>query len=880
VSRIDDLLTTLREQAPASAPEALRRWDDEERGPRRVHAPIDWPLSAVIAQTDALGVADGGSLVEALTAVAARCADAILDAKVLGAGPADRAPLLTEALAASLIAREATPAAALLAGGGPPPASAGEAPIIGLDKAREALFLRREAALDAAARRAGRLRLDAALANVTDAVLRAVGDGRADARENPALASAVAAAFRAGAPGGAIAAAIDAALDDRPPPPPVAQPWIDEAPAPLTFRLDPADLARRDADAVLIDAARAGARLRFTADDGGEAPPLVTLSLSALTRDDGFDAARLEGVAALWRWTVEALAPGRAWLGVTDLGGALTGLGLPHGEESGRQAARLAVRAILDGAALGAILMRGAGAGAPERACVRVDPCPDALARLGGDAPGIEPLAGLVTEVPTGESGARTTRLALRDSVARGLRALDLDAAAARRALLGARTLEGAPGVSLSALAARGLDDAALLAVEEALAAARDLRAAVGVAQVGVEETVALTGRSLDDVLAPDFDLLGALGFLPEDLAAAQAWALGEGADPVLSHPAFAPVASEAALAMAGALAGLNGLHVDVRLAMGKGREARARIPACVRAAQACGVAALALSCDIPGDADATLALAAFDGLPEEREQPRIERVEVLVERVVERVVQEPASRRRLPDRRKGYIQKASVGGHKVYLHTGEFDDGELGEIFIDMHKEGAAFRSVMNNFAIAISIGLQYGVPLEEYVDAFVATRFEPAGRVAGNDRITRATSILDYIFRELAVSYLGREDLAQPEPDALTRDGFDESGGEDSEGAGDAVRFMSKGFSRGALPGNLLVLPSREEREARKGDAPAGGSDARPRPRPKPDALAIDHYDGDPCPECGHFTVRAGAGGAQCDACGWVGKRQSESG
>src|SRR5271165_5935239 len=118
--------------------------------------------------------------------------------------------------------------------------------------------------------------------------------------------------------------------------------------------------------------------------------------------------------------------------------------------------------------------------------------------------------------------------------------------------------------------------------------------------------------------------------------------------------------------------------------------------------------------------------------------------------------------RESLPDRRGGYTQKAHVGGHKVYLRTGEYPDGRLGEIFIDMHKEGAAFRSLMNNFAIAVSLGLQYGVPLEEYVDAFTFARFEPAGLVRGNDRIKNATSILDYIFRELAVSYLGRDDLA----------------------------------------------------------------------------------------------------------------------
>ena len=141
---------------------------------------------------------------------------------------------------------------------------------------------------------------------------------------------------------------------------------------------------------------------------------------------------------------------------------------------------------------------------------------------------------------------------------------------------------------------------------------------------------------------------------------------------------------------------------------------------------------------------------------------------ERIVERVVERV-ERVREREKLPNRRKSYIQKAVVGGHKVYLHTGEYEDGRLGEIFIDMHKEGAAFRSLMNNFAIAISLGLQYGVPLEEYVEAFTFTRFEPAGLVQGNDAIKNATSILDYIFRELAISYLGRHDLAHVAPEEI---------------------------------------------------------------------------------------------------------------
>jgi len=120
------------------------------------------------------------------------------------------------------------------------------------------------------------------------------------------------------------------------------------------------------------------------------------------------------------------------------------------------------------------------------------------------------------------------------------------------------------------------------------------------------------------------------------------------------------------------------------------------------------------------------------------------------------------SSRSKMPDRRKGYIQKVSIGNHKIYLHTGEYDDGKVGEIFIDMNKEGELVKALMNNFAIAISLGLQYGVPLDEFVDAFIETKFEPSGEIMGNDRILNASSILDYIFRELAISYLGREDLA----------------------------------------------------------------------------------------------------------------------
>ncbi|MAN73147.1 MAG: hypothetical protein CME85_08260 [Henriciella sp.] len=211
------------------------------------------------------------------------------------------------------------------------------------------------------------------------------------------------------------------------------------------------------------------------------------------------------------------------------------------------------------------------------------------------------------------------------------------------------------------------------------------------------------------------------------------------------------------------------------------------------------------------------------------------------------------AQRTRLPDRRKGYIQKSTVGGHKVYLHTGEFDDGALGEIFIDMHKEGAAFRSMMNNFAIAVSLGLQYGVPLDEYVDAFVFTRFEPAGEVTGNDRITKATSILDYIFRELAISYLGRDDLAELGDD-VSHDGLGRGLKDGTREApqplpDEAVQFISRGFSRGQLPDNIVIL---ERKRAERDEAASASAE-------EAEDEETEDYLSDPCPHCSSFTLMA---------------------
>jgi ribonucleoside-diphosphate reductase alpha chain len=243
---------------------------------------------------------------------------------------------------------------------------------------------------------------------------------------------------------------------------------------------------------------------------------------------------------------------------------------------------------------------------------------------------------------------------------------------------------------------------------------------------------------------------------------------------------------------------------------------------------------------------------------------------ERIVERVVERVVRQN-ERRRLPNRRKGYTQKAVVGGHKVYLRTGEYEDGGLGEVFIDMHKEGAAFRSLMNNFAIAISIGLQYGVPLEEFVEAFTFTRFEPSGIVEGNDAIKMATSILDYLFRELAISYLDRGDLAHAQPGDLMPD---------TVGKGEAEsNLMRQAASNGFVRNKLTVLDGGIGRATAFADFAAPDSDGTLALSPLPEgelclerirAARIKGYEGDSCDECGNFTLIRNGTCLKCDTCG----------
>jgi ribonucleoside-diphosphate reductase alpha chain len=279
-----------------------------------------------------------------------------------------------------------------------------------------------------------------------------------------------------------------------------------------------------------------------------------------------------------------------------------------------------------------------------------------------------------------------------------------------------------------------------------------------------------------------------------------------------------------------------------------------------------------------------------------------MEKAQVIAEKIIEKVIVKEmvrSGREKLPERRKGYTQKAIVGGHKVYLRTGEYKDGSLGEIFIDMHKEGAGFRAMMNNFAIAVSVGLQYGVPLEEFVEAFTFTRFEPAGMVQGNDSIKNATSILDYIFRELAVSYLDRTDLAHVKPGGTA---FDDLGRGEEEGKRNIAevsegntsldflkQISSTGYLRKRVPQELVVLQGGMGATAFANDASTalnmlvpetarasgfadsastfvmGNTAVDARTKAK-----MQGYEGDPCGECGNYTLVRNGTCMKCNTCG----------
>jgi ribonucleoside-diphosphate reductase alpha chain len=266
------------------------------------------------------------------------------------------------------------------------------------------------------------------------------------------------------------------------------------------------------------------------------------------------------------------------------------------------------------------------------------------------------------------------------------------------------------------------------------------------------------------------------------------------------------------------------------------------------------------------------------------------EKAAVIAEKIVEKVVIKEiikTEREKMPERRKGYTQKAIVGGHKVYLRTGEYTDGSLGEIFIDMHKEGAGFRAMMNNFAIAVSVGLQYGVPLEEFVDAFTFTKFEPSGMVQGNDSIKNATSILDYIFRELAVSYLDRTDLAHVKPEGASFDDLhkgDEGTNVSNVTEDSATKSLemlksisSTGYLRKRLPQELMTLKTSAEGAPMALDVTTEADAVVSEPVAAPvttmderTKAKMQGYEGEACGDCGNYTLVRNGTCMKCNTCG----------
>ena len=389
---------------------------------------------------------------------------------------------------------------------------------------------------------------------------------------------------------------------------------------------------------------------------------------------------------------------------------------------------------------------------------------------------------------------------------------------------VGYGSLESFTGrINHAALRGKGFGDEQLDTIEAALESAFDIRFVFNKWTLGEKfcrEVLKLDAAAMD---APDFDLLKAIGFSKADIDAANLYVCGamtlEGA-PYLKEQHLAvfdcanpcgrigkrALSVESHIRMMGAAQPFISGAISKTINMPAG----AQVSECGDAymlSWKLGLKANALYRDgskLSQPLSAQVFDAIADDLDDELEAPRPAAAPaqpVVTERIVEKVIERvrASEREKLPHRRKSYTQKAIVGGHKVYLHTGEYEDGRLGEIFIDMHKEGAAFRSLMNNFAIAISVGLQYGVPLEEFVEAFTFTRFEPAGLVIGNDSIKNATSVLDYIFRELGVSYLGRTDLAHVPPAA------DEDIGNAGDGPAPAAaevaiaKVASSGYLRG---------------------------------------------------------------------------------
>jgi ribonucleoside-diphosphate reductase alpha chain len=431
----------------------------------------------------------------------------------------------------------------------------------------------------------------------------------------------------------------------------------------------------------------------------------------------------------------------------------------------------------------------------------------------------------------------------------------------------GAGSLTGCPHVNAASLEAKGMPKDIIARIEQQLPSAFELHFAFNRWSIGDDVLTGPMGFTADQLNAPGFDVLTALGFSKPQIAEASSYVCGtmtvEGAPhlkeehlPVfdcankcgklgkryLSPESHIRMMAAAQPFISGAISKTINMPYEATVEDVKRAymlswqlmiKANALYRDCSKLSQPLNSVA-----DAPEEEPAAVAA----------EEPKAAAVQV-AEKIVYRYI---AQRRRLPDRRAGYTQKAKIGNHKMYLRTGEYEDGSLGEIFLDMHKEGAAFRSMTNCFAIAVSLGLQHGVPLEEFVDAFTFTRFEPNGMVQGNPHIKMSTSIIDYIFRELAVTYLGRFDLAQVSPDDLRGDAMHK------DGEGEAKPLKPK-RARPSPPITRVTAPP-----------PVPVTNGNGAKAEKVRQARLKGYEGDPCSECGQLTLVRSGSCAKCDTCG----------
>ena len=470
----------------------------------------------------------------------------------------------------------------------------------------------------------------------------------------------------------------------------------------------------------------------------------------------------------------------------------------------------------------------------------------------------------------------------------------------------GAGTLKGCPHINMESLAAKGFTPELIQKIETQLPSVFELGFAFNRWSLGDEALEKTLGIPKERIEAPTFDVLNALGFSKQQVQEASEFVCGtmtiEGA-PHLREEHYAVfdcanrcgkigkrfLSAEAHIFMmaaaqpfvSGAISKtINMPHSatfeDVKNAYMMSWKLMIKANALYRDGSK-----LSQPLNSVADAeDINVDSSADEAKSDENPNSPVR----LAQKVVYRYI---ANRRRLPDRRAGYTQKARIGNHKIYVRTGEYDDNSLGEIFIDMHKEGAAFRSMTNCFAIAVSLGLQHGVPLEEYVDAFVFTRFEPNGPVQGNPHIKMTTSVIDYIFRELAITYLGRHDLAHVQPEDLRADAIDRAptapdyeadlSDEEADERDEKSIARQKAFF---IPRTENLRPMKGASEQRYSStngthSAASHEDAHSvslasKPDDRIRIARLKGYEGDPCNECGQLTLIRSGACCKCDTCG----------